>query len=111
MTALKMKMLRVVLTQLVLLCPQCPTAKQSSLKLESTLAMYHCERLLHKSMRFAAKQRRPHQLTPKTKLQMHSMAHDAKTRTIEATDQQIRSETKDTSEEYFSTSVESLTPP
>ena len=88
---LKMKMLRVVLTQLVLLCPQCPTAKQSSLKVESTLAMYHSERLLHKSMHFAAKQQRPHQLTPKTKRHMHSMVHDAKTKTIEATDQQIRS--------------------
>ena len=84
---LKMKMLRVVLTQLVLLCPQCHTAKQNSLKLESTLAMYHSERLLHKSMHFAAKQRRPHQLTLKTKRQMHSMVHDAKIRTNEATDQ------------------------
>ena len=91
---LKMKMIQVVLTQLVLLCPQFHTAKQNSLKLESTLAMCHSERLLHKSMHFAAKQQRPHQLTLKTKRQMHSMVHDVKIRTIEATDQQICSEAK-----------------
>ena len=89
-----MKMLRVVLTQLVLLCRQCHTAKQNSLKLESTLAMCHSERLLHKSMHSAAKQQRPHQLTLKTKRQMHSMVHDVKIRTIEATEQQIGSESK-----------------
>ena len=105
---LKMKMLRVVLTQLVLLCPHYHTAKQNSLKLESTLAMCHSERLLHKSMHFAAKQQRPHQLTPKTKRQMHSMVHDVKIRTIEATDQQIRSETKNSKSEKAKSASDTL---
>ena len=108
MTVLKMKMLRVVLTQLVLLCPHYHTAKQNSLKLESTLAMCHSERLLHKSMHFAAKQQRPHQLTLKTKRQMHSMVHDVKIRTIEATDQQIRSETKNSKSEKAKSASDTL---
>ena len=108
MTVLKVKMLRVVLTQLVLLCPQCHTAKQNSLKLESTLAMCHSERLLHKSMHFAAKQQRPHQLTLKTKRQMHSMVHDVKIRTIEATDQQIRSESKNSKSERAKSASDTL---